>query len=111
MSSTISLIERHTDATQKLILATAVSLLESGGVSEVTMRGVAKAAGMSERTVFRYFTSREQFLEAIANEVSARLQTPPPPQSVKELLEFPRVLYPRFEEHAKLVGSALHTEI
>ena len=49
MSSIISLKDRHTDATRELILATAIELLEKAGVTDLTVRSVAKAAGMSER--------------------------------------------------------------
>jgi AcrR family transcriptional regulator len=111
MSSTLSLIDRHTDATQKLILASALELLERAGVTELTVRAVAKHAGMSERTVFRYFASREEFLDAVAGEVVRNLQAPAPPARIDELPDYPRVLYARFEEKADLVRSALHTEV
>lgn len=111
MSSIISLNDRHTDATQKLILSTAVELLERSGVTDLTVRAVAREAGMSERTVFRYFPSRDEFLDAVAVEATRRMHTPPPPMSIKELLEYPAPLYRRFEENAALVESVLHTEI
>ena len=43
----------------------------STGLAEVTVRAVAKQAGMSERTVFRYFAAREEFLGAIVQFTSA----------------------------------------
>jgi AcrR family transcriptional regulator len=112
MSTGMSLVDRHTDATQRLILTTAVELLErSSSVSELTVRAVAKHAGMSERTVFRYYASRDDFLDAVAAEVVRNLQTPAPPPRLEELPDYPRVLYARFEEKAGLVRSALHTEV
>jgi AcrR family transcriptional regulator len=111
MSSTLSLIDRHTDATQKLILTSAVELLERASVTELTVRAVAKQAGMSERTVFRYFASRDEFLDAVAAEVVRNLQAPAPPTKIEELPDYPRLLYPRFEEKADLVKSALHTDV
>jgi AcrR family transcriptional regulator len=111
MSSTLSLIDRHTEATQKLILASAIELLERASVSELTVRAVAKHAGMSERTVFRYFASRDAFLDAVAAEVVRNLQTPAPPAEIAGLPEYPRLLYARFEEKIDLVRSALHTEV
>lgn len=111
MSSIISLKDRHTDATQKLILSTAIELLERGSVTDVTVRAVAKQAGMSERTVFRYFATRDEFLDAVAAEATARMSTPPPPASVDELREFPAPLYKAFEANRQLVEGALHTDI
>ncbi|WP_448208088.1 TetR/AcrR family transcriptional regulator [Azospirillum sp. sgz302134] len=111
MSITPSLVDRHTDATQKLILATALDLLERSSVGELTVRAVAKEAGISERTIFRYHASRDDFLDAVAQAAARSLQTPPPPARLEDLPEYPRVLYTRFEERAGLVKSALHTEI
>ncbi len=111
MSTSISLIERHTDATQKLILASAIELLEKSGVSELTVRATAKQAGISERTIFRYYASRDEFLDAVAVEVVRLLQTPAIPQTIEELLIYPKVLYSRFEEKVELTTASLHTEM
>lgn len=111
MSSNLSLVERHTDATQKLILASAIELLEQSSVSQLTVRATAKQAGMSERTIFRYYASRDEFLDAVAVEVIRLLQTPPIPQTIEELLDYPKVLYSRFEEKVALTRAALHTEM
>lgn len=111
MSSSLSLVDRHTDATQKLILASAIDLLEQSSVSELTVRATAKHAGMSERTIFRYYASRDEFLDAVAVEVVHRLQQPALPTTIAELGTYPRVLYSRFEEKAELTIAALHTEM
>lgn len=110
-SSSVPLIDRHTDATQNLILTSALELLERASVTELTVRAVAKHAGMAERTVFRYFASRDAFLDAVGAEVVRNLQTPAPPSKIEELPSYPAVLFARFEEKADLVKSALHTEV
>ncbi|WP_169806044.1 TetR/AcrR family transcriptional regulator [Azohydromonas lata] len=111
MSSRPTLTERHTDATQQLILASAVELLAQADVNDVTARAVARHAGISERTVFRYFASRDAFLDAVAGAAAQGLQLPPPPASVQALREYPARLYPCFEDKAALVQSVLHTEL
>jgi AcrR family transcriptional regulator len=111
MSSKISLRDRHTVATRDLILDIAVELLERSGVIDLTIRAVAKEAGMSERTVFRYFATRDEFLDAVAERVATRLHPPEPPQSIAELLAFPGPLYRSFEKRAQLVEATLHTEV
>ena len=111
MSSTPTLTERHTDATQRLILSSALDLLERASVPELTVRAVAKQAGMSERTVFRYYASRDAFLDAVAAEVVSHIATPPAPVRIGELPGYVRPLYTRFEEKSALVQSALHTEL
>ena len=111
MSTAISLKDRQADATRELILSTAVDLLEGSGVSELTVRAVARSAGMSERTVFRYFSTREGFLDAVAEATAERLSTPTPPASIEGLLDFPTPLYRSFEGNARLTAAVLHTDI
>jgi AcrR family transcriptional regulator len=111
MSSAPTLAERRTDLTQRLILEAAVRLLERGSVSDVTARAVAAEAGMSERTIFRYFATRDELLDAIADEVRRSLELPPPPRTVEELLAAPQLLYSAFEAKEKLTKAALHTEL
>ena len=106
-----TLSERHTDQTQQLIIDAAIALLEEGSVGAVTARAVARRAGISERTVFRYFPTRDQLLDAIAAEAMARLAMPPLPRTVDELLAMPRALYGRCEEQAQLTRAALHSEL
>src|SRR5947208_5441756 len=100
MSTTISLKDRQTDATQKLILSTAVELLETDGVNATTARAVAKKAGISERTVFRYYGSRDEFLDAIATEASSKIHAPSPPENIEDLVEYVSSLYESFERSA-----------
>ncbi len=109
MSSSLS--ERHADLTERVILESAIAVLEQGAFNSLTARAVAKKAGMSERTVFRYFPTRDEFLDAIAGEVNRILRMPAAPQSMDELLAMPRTLYQSFEPHAKLIRAIVHTEV
>lgn len=106
-----SLSERHSDLSQRVILDAAVELLEGAPVSELSVRAVAKRAGISERTVFRYFATRDDLLDAVAQEVARRLELPPDPTNVKELLEYPMAIYQRFEATAAMTKAVLHSEL
>lgn len=106
-----SLASRHSDLTQRVILDGAVELLDVIPVGELTVRAIAKHAGISERTVFRYFATREDLLDAVAIEVARRLDEPPLPTSIEELLAYPQELYSRFEQMANLTKVALHSEL
>jgi AcrR family transcriptional regulator len=108
---TVSLSERLADHTQGLILASAIELLEQASLDELTVRAVAARAGISERTIFRYFATRDAFLNAIAGEVTKHMALPPDPGTMAELLNYPDTLYRRFEATAALTKAALHTEL
>jgi AcrR family transcriptional regulator len=109
--SVLSLTERLAGETRRLILDAAVELLEAESVSELTIRAVAARSGMSERTVFRYFATRDDFLDAVASAVAARLHLPAEPRTIAELIAYPATLYRRFEASAALVKAALHSEL
>jgi len=106
-----TLSELQTDLTQKLILDSALALLEESSVHEVTIRGVAKKAGISERTIFRYFSTRDEFLDAIAAALTRNLQMPPNPQTLEELYAMPRTLYGSYEAKAELTRASMHSEL
>lgn len=52
--------------TRAAVLAAAGSLLESGGVGEVTLRSVGSAAGVSRGAPYRHFTDKADLLRALA---------------------------------------------
>lgn len=106
-----SLASRHTDLTQRVLLDAALDLLEQAPVHELSARAVAKHAGVSERTMFRYFANREDFLIAVAAAMSNRLQVPAEPTNLAELLNFPQTIYQCFEDKIALTKAALHSEL
>jgi len=109
MSSVLSTLRN--DLTRKLILDAALETLERSTVGELTVRAVARHANISERTVFRYFATREEFLDAIAEAVRARFDLPPPPETLEDLLAAPRALYTRFDAVRSLTVAALHSDL
>jgi AcrR family transcriptional regulator len=106
-----SLASKHADLTQTLILDAAIELLETASVTELSVRAVARRADISERTVFRYFTSRDDLLDAVAVEMSRRLGAPHHPTTVEELIAYPKAMFARFEAAAALTRAALHSEL
>lgn len=106
-----TLTQRQTDLTRALILDASIALLEGGPVAELTMRSVARTAGLAERTVFRYFASRDELLDAVAAEGARRLQMPEPPASEEELRAAPRALYGVFEARSGLTRALLHPDL
>jgi AcrR family transcriptional regulator len=102
---------RHTELSRRVILDAALELLETVGFSRLTMRAVSRHAGVAERTVFRYFATRDEFLDAIADAASLRLSTPPPPRTIDELRVAPHELYRAFETRQGLVSACTHPEL
>lgn len=106
-----SLAARQTDQTRQWITDAALNLLEEDGSDTLTNAAVAERAGVSERTVYRYFATRDALLDAIAVAVSQRLETPGVPQTPAALLGYPAQLFARFEAQAQLTRAALAPDV
>jgi AcrR family transcriptional regulator len=101
----VSLREQHAEVTRDRILAAVVELLERGEAEELTMPGVAEAAGISLRTVYRYYPTREDLLEAAGRWIGDELLRHPYPQTLDEVAELFRVGCRDFDEHPGLVRA------
>lgn len=101
----VSLREQHAEATRERILAAVAELLERGEAEELTMPGVAEASGISLRTVYRYYPTREQLLEAAGRWIGDELLRHPYPQTLDEVAELFRVGCRDFDEHPGLVRA------
>lgn len=109
--SNLNLRARHAAVTRDLILDAAIGLLKDAETGELSVRSVAQCAGMSERTVFRYFASRDDLLDAVAGEMNRRLAPPPLPERLEDLPGYPAAIFARFEAMEALTRAALRSEV
>ncbi len=72
----LSLRERQAEQVRAAVLEAAVAELESRAVDDVSMGDVAAAAGISLRTLYRYFPDRASLLQAVGEHVYGSLQVP-----------------------------------
>src|SRR5436190_21572487 len=103
--TTVSLREEHAEAVRVRILSAVAELLEGGGADELTMPNVAAAAGVSLRTVYRYYPTREQLLEAAGRWIGDELFAHPYPGSLDEAAELFRTGCMDFDERPGLVRA------
>src|SRR3954447_11758229 len=92
MTST-SLRSQHAAVTRTRILSAVAELLEEGDAEEPTMPDVAAASGVSLRTIYRYYATREELLEAAGRWIGDELLRHPYPVTLDEVAD-------RFEEGA-----------
>jgi AcrR family transcriptional regulator len=65
-------MRKPTDLRQK-VLEASLALIEEGGLDRLSMREVARKAGVSHQAPYHYFADREAILAAIAGEGFSRL--------------------------------------
>jgi AcrR family transcriptional regulator len=101
----VSLREQHAEATRERILTAVAELLEREEAEELTVPAVAEASGVSLRTVYRYYPTREDLLEAAGRWIGDELLRHPYPRTLDEVGEFFRVGCRDFDEHPGLVRA------
>jgi len=74
--STATLRSQHAELTRDLIFQALTRLVLDEGIHDFSIQQVADAAGMSHRTVYRYFSSREELLEGLAEWLDSQMPKP-----------------------------------
>lgn len=107
---TESLRDRQARLTRELILRAVADALQTEPVAEVSIPAVAEAAGVSLRTVYRYFPTRDELLTAAADWINETfLDGDPYVDDLAELATGYRRGCERFAEHPGLVGAMAFT--
>jgi AcrR family transcriptional regulator len=94
---TSSVRDAHKELTRERILDAAIDLLNTGDMEQLTNANVAKAAGVTERTVYRHFASREELLRDAWAQLQKRVGTGGFIQSADDLVNMPPRLFSSFD--------------
>src|SRR5689334_21346326 len=65
--------EKQAAQTRELILEQAMKVLAASSGDEILLAEVARQAGISERTLYRYFATREELLEGLSQWLDRRI--------------------------------------
>jgi AcrR family transcriptional regulator len=89
--------EEQAEQTRERILAAVGELLRRGEIEELSFASVAKGAGVSVPTVYRYFPNRRALFEGIEAWISRELKAPPFPTDVSELADRSSEIFAYYE--------------
>ena len=103
--TTQTLREQHAEAARTRILAAVADLLEGGNVEDLTVPDVAKASGISLRTIYRYYPTREELLEAAGRWIGDEVLKHPYPQTLDEVADLYQAGATDFDERPGLVRA------
>ena len=104
---TASLSEERAELVRRRVLE-GVSLVLSRGEA-LTYAGVAEAAGVAERTLYRHFPTREELLAAVFSWANERIGFRDHPADEAELAAMLRRVFPGFDGVAPVIEELLHT--
>jgi len=98
--------DRQVEQTRRLILQALAEQLADAGLDDFSIPRLAQRAGVSLRTIYRYFPTRDALLDAFDEFIEQTVQFPPP-HTPDEVAAAPEWLFPMFDEH-ELVMLAQH---
>jgi AcrR family transcriptional regulator len=107
VSETTSLRDQQAEFTKQLLLEAARKVIIETSPEEFTMQKVAQEAGVSHRTVYRYFPSRQALIDEFSNWLESRFDN----SSIKSLGfgqidEVVRTAFDRFDRHSAYFEAA-----
>jgi AcrR family transcriptional regulator len=102
---TASLREQQAAVARERILEAVAELIERDGSLDLTMPQVAEVAGISLRTVYRYYPTREDLLEAAGRWVGSELLKQGYPKNLDDIADSFERACGEFDERPGLVRA------
>jgi AcrR family transcriptional regulator len=106
-----TLREQHAELTRELILRALAELLQNERAGEFSMADVARKAGVSLRTVYRHFPTREELLAAATDWIDARIFGDVPfDETVDDLPKLFRYACEQWEQYPTLARAMARSQ-
>jgi AcrR family transcriptional regulator len=111
MTTTTSLREQQAAVARERMLHAVAELLERGVSEELTMPEVAELSGVSLRTVYRYFPTREALLDAAGRWIGGELLKQGYPRSLDDVADSFERACRDFDERPGLVRAMALSQV
>ncbi|GAA0853363.1 TetR/AcrR family transcriptional regulator [Aliiglaciecola litoralis] len=98
-----SLQEKKAAFTRDLIMQSAIELAQECDIGDMSFKRVSENANISERTMFRYYTTRDAFLDELTLRLHALLELPALPEDASLLSGFLVDLYEKLDAQPRIV--------
>jgi AcrR family transcriptional regulator len=99
--------DRQTAETRTIILGALGAELAGGGIEDFSMARVARRAGVSERTVYRHFPTRDALLDGLSEWYNERVGDFPDGVSAEAIPQTIAQVFADFDEHESLARAVL----
>lgn len=104
-----SIRQEYKEQTRIRILDAAVELIEEAGEAPLTIAAVADRAGVTDRTVYRHFETRDALVRATWSHMQQRVASQGFPRTADQMIQSPPQLFPRFDRARELVRASLYS--
>jgi AcrR family transcriptional regulator len=101
-----SIRDRYKAETRERILDAAIEELSGNDLEGLRVAAVAARAGVTERTVFRHFPTRDALIAAVWPRMQARVRSPGFADTADGLIASPVRLFPAFDQEEGLVRAS-----
>jgi AcrR family transcriptional regulator len=105
MHPAVRLRDAQAAAARERVLSAVAELIERGEPEDLTMPDVAAASGVSLRTIYRYYPTREKLLEAAGRWIGNDLLRHPYPRTLDEVADLFEAGCPDFDKRPGLVRA------
>jgi AcrR family transcriptional regulator len=104
-----SIRDEYKEQTRTRILDAAIELVREQGEQPLTIASVAARAGVTDRTVYRHFDTRDALIRSVWRRMQGRVASEGFPRTAEALVSSPKHLFPRFDELGELVRASIHS--
>src|SRR5438445_615689 len=97
--------DRQAEQTRELILQALTEQLADAGLKDFSIPRLALRAGVSVRTVYRYFPTKDALLEDFAYWLDSQIGSAEAPATIEELVTLSERAFPAFDEMEPLIRA------
>lgn len=100
--------EAQAAQTREVLLTAARAYLETHDIETLSLRRLAELAGVSAPTAYAHFPDLDALVATFFEWLRPRLSLDEPPEDLDGLVQMPRRLFPRYEEHGLLLRNLMN---
>ncbi len=100
-----TLRERHIEQTREMIFGALLEEVSSRGIADFNIPHLARDAGVSVRTIYRYFPTKDALLEAFGDWLDDQTGPQGRPKDAEALAQSPEALFLAFDEREPIIRS------
>ena len=97
--------DHQAEQTRELILQALTEQVADAGLKDFNIPRLAQRAGVSVRTIYRYFPTKDALLEEFAYWLDSQIGSAEAPSTLEELVKLPESAFAAFDEREALIRA------